>query len=179
MAQTTLADVETFATVIIRAVVNEDADDDDRALAGATFAVWTDLESPEDSLAPYEIRGLVRSNDDHITWLPDDTVVEVAGGPTLAGRPEVLAEGAARVRVTDPDLAGSWHPLIWGSEAVMGPVSNTVDPEHGTEALLFALSVVPKVPEVQEVLLAALKARYAQVVRNPRTYPPESYPWAL
>lgn len=177
MATTTLADVETFASVVIRAVVNEDADDDDRALAGLTFAVWTDRESPEDSLAPYEFRGLVRPNDDHITWLPDDTVVEVTSGPTFAGRPEVLAVGASRVRVTDPDLAESWHPLIWESEAVMGPVSNTVDPEHGTEALLFALSVAPNVAEVREILLAALKARYTQVVRDPQTYPPARYPW--
>jgi hypothetical protein len=27
------------------------------------------------------------------------------------------------------------------------------------------------------MLLAALKARYAAVTKNKRTYPPESYPW--
>jgi hypothetical protein len=178
VTETSLADVETFSTVIIRAVVNEDADDDDRELAGETFAIWTDLESPEDSFAPYEIRGLVRTSDDYITWLPDDTVVELIAGPSLAGHPASLAEGADRVRVSDPDLSSSWHPLIGESEAVMGPVSNTVDPESGTETLLYALSVAPEVPELRKVLLSALAARYAQVVRDPRTYPPAGYPWA-
>jgi hypothetical protein len=172
-----LADVETFSTVIIRAVVNEDADDDDRQLAGATFAVWTELESPEDPFASYEIRGLVRPNDDHITWLPDDTIVELVSGPSLAGHPGSLAEGAERVHVTNPELASSWHPLIWESEAVMGPVSNTVDPAFATETLLYALSVAPEVPEVQKVLLSALVARYSQVLRDPRTYPPSESPW--
>jgi len=59
------------------------------------------------------------------------------------------AEGAERVHITDPELVSSWHPLIWESEAVMGTVPNTVDPEFGTETLLNALSVAPEVPEVR------------------------------
>ena len=178
MPRSTLGAVETFSRVVIHAVTNEDADDGDRALVGTTFAVWTDLESPGDPLALYEIRGLVRPNDESLTWLPDDTVVDVVDEPAMAGRPEQLAADAPRIRVSDPDLSESWHPLIWDSEAVMGPVSDTVDPEYATYVLLCALSVVPNVPEVRSVLVAALAARLAQVRRDPRTYPPADYPWA-
>ena len=44
-----LGKVKTFSRVVVREVANPDADDDDRALVGMTFAVWTDSPVPRTS----------------------------------------------------------------------------------------------------------------------------------
>ncbi len=71
-----------------------------------------------------------------------------------------------------------WPDLIWRSDIVFSTVQGWDDPELSVEVLLCALAVAPdEDPLLRPMLLAALKARYAKVVRDPRTYPPSDYPW--
>lgn len=175
-----LGKVKTFSTVVVREIDNPDADDEDRALIGTTQVVWTDLLSPEDELAPYEIRGLLRPGGNSLAWLPEDTVVEVVEKRRMLGRPEALIADAAEARARTRDLysSGAVPELIDLSEPVISAVENTQDPEIAVQDLLFALSVAPDDAVVRDMMIAALAARYASVQRNPKTYPPGRHPWA-
>lgn len=175
-----LGKVKTFSRVVIREVGNPDADDDDRALVGMTFAVWTGLTSAEDELAPYELRGLLAENARQLTWLLDDTVVEVVETPKTLARPEDLIADApeARARTRELFSSGDFRQIIEDSDRVWEAVANTDDPEFAVENLLLALNVAPDLPVVKDMMIAALAARFVDVQRNPETYPPTRYPWA-
>lgn len=176
----TLGKAKTFSRVMIREVGNHDADDDDRSLVGSTFAVWTELTSSSDELAPYELRGLVAEGGRELTWLPDDTVVDVVEKPRMLARPENLIDDAegARERTRGLYSSGEIPQIIDDSDPVWAAVANTDDPEIAVHNLLLALSVAPDLPVVKDLMVAALAARFATVRRDKEAYPPNQYPWA-
>lgn len=175
-----LGKVKTFSRVVIREVGNPDADDDDRALVGTTFAVWTELTRAEDELTPYELCGLLAEDARQLTWLPDDTVVDIVEKPKMLARPEHLIKGAAdaRARARELHSSGDLPQIIEDSDPVSAAVGNTIDPEFAVENLLLALNVAPELPAVKDMMIAALAARFASVQRDVNTYPPEHHPWA-
>jgi hypothetical protein len=145
------------------------------------LVLWTDCESPENAFATVEVRGVI---DRHfgLVWLPDDATIEVVAGPQFAGQPEDLVKHARPVPAPegskgDLKTAEGWPPLIWNCDPIYSPVQGWSDPELSVEVILCALNVAPDAPNLHPMLLAALKARYAKVTKDPRTYPPERYPW--
>jgi hypothetical protein len=75
------------------------------------------------------------------------------------------------------DTADGWPPLIWASGTLFSAVGDWNDPEIAVRIILCALPVAPEDGDLRPMLLAALKARYAKVVRSPDVYPPARYPW--
>ena len=119
-----------------------------------------------------------------LVWLPDDALAEIVEGPRCAGQPETLA--AAAMPVEPPEgskgtltTSEGWPRLMWQSDLAFSPVQGWDDAELAVETLLCALSVAPAAERgLRPMLLAALKARYAKVVKDPDTYPPGRCPWA-
>lgn len=85
--------------------------------------------------------------------------------PTTEKWPSLLADSEVLARSVDDDhLFQTWE----GEQ----------DAEASIESILCALSVAPDWdPTVRAALLGALRVRYAQVIQDPATYPPDLYPW--
>ncbi len=178
-----LRDVATFSRVRFLTFGSVDEVDADPSAVDNVAVVWTGLTRDENQFATVEIRGVI---DRHcgLVWLPEDAEVEVVAGPQYAGQPEELIKLAVPVAapsgsrgegMVTPD---GWPDLIWSSEVVFSPVQGWDDPELSVETLMCALAVAPEQDQpTRMMLLAALKARYAKVVKNPRTYPAARYPW--
>lgn len=75
------------------------------------------------------------------------------------------------------DTPAGWPPLIWESNTLFSAVRGWDDPEIAVQIILCALAVAPDEDDVRPTLLAALKARFARVTREPNVYPPARYPW--
>ena len=144
--------------------------------------VWTQCVRDENPFATVEIRGVIDSAAG-LVWLPDDAEVEIVDGPKYAGQPVELIKQATPVKAPAGSkgvvvTAEGWPQLIWESDIVHSPVQGWTDPEIAVEVLMCALSVAPTDdPQLRPMLLAGLAARYAMLVKDPRTYPPEKYPW--
>ena len=145
--------------------------------------VWTRCETAKNPLSAVEIRGVITGGHG-LAWLPEDAKVSIVEPPQFAGMPEDLVKEARPVAPPEGSLSGGmvtpegWPPLIWNNDLVFSPCQGWSDPETSVEVLLCALSVAPASdPELVPFLLAALKARYAVVKKDPRTYPPARYPW--
>jgi len=168
--------VADFGTVSeIEDVVLENGIDDE-------VAIWTRCVRAANPFATVEMRGVL---DRHagIAWLPDDAQIQIVQWPRYAGRPEVLADSAEPVEPPEGSRGSvatpqGWPRLIWNSDLVFTPVQGWDDPQTAVETLLCALTVAPyDEPGLRPMLLAALKARLARVTKDPRTYPPEEFPW--
>lgn len=62
-------------------------------------------------------------------------------------------------------------------QTLFSAVVGWTDREISVEIILCALAVAPSDRDVRLMLLAALNARYARVVRQPDVHPPARYPW--
>ncbi len=178
-----LREVPTFARVQILDFGSLEETASDSFFIDDVAAIWTRGENASNIFSTVEVRGLI---DHHagLSWLPGDATVRVVEGPKYAGQPEDLVLEARPVEAPAGSQGGGmvtpegWPDLIWRSDIVFSPVQGWSDPELSVEVLLCALAVAPdNDPLLRPMLLAALKARYAKVLRTPRTYPPSQYPW--
>lgn len=143
--------------------------------------VWTQCQSVDNPFATVEVRGVL---DRHagLVWLPDDAEAEIVEQVRYAGMPEDLVllatpiEAPAGSKGTVKSADG-WPELNWTSNTLYSPVQGFSDPELSVQTILCALNVAPDEGDLRPMLLAALAARYAKVLKNPDTYPPERYPW--
>lgn len=146
------------------------------------MTVWTRCHRDENPFVTVEIRGLL-GPDEELVWLPEDAQVEVVEPVRYAGMPEDLIKEAKPVKPPKGSLGTfktpeGWPELIWDSDIVCHAVQGMTDPQIEVETLMCGLAVAPtRDPDVRLMMLAALKARYAMVSKDPLTYPPERYPW--
>lgn len=150
-----------------------------RGRADAPNEASADAENP---FALVQLRGVIH-REFGLSWLPEDTEIEIVDMPRYAGQPEDLVRRAQPVAAPAGSkgvvkTADGWPDLIWRSDMVFSPVQGWSVPEIAVEVLLCALAVAPdEDPALVPMLLAALAARYARVVKDPRTYPASRYPW--
>lgn len=176
-----LADVSTFARVSVRDFGTIDGIEGIPHTIDDVVTVWTQCTNDENPFVTVQIRGVISNGE--LEWLPEDAEVDVVEGPRFAGQPEELVREARPIAAPEgskglmktPD---GWPDLIWNSDIVYSPVQGWEDPELAVEVLMCALAVAPEQdPDLRPMLLAALKARYAKLRRDPDTYPPAAYPW--
>jgi hypothetical protein len=176
-----LADVSTFARVRVRDFGTVDGIEGIPHTIDDVMTVWTQCTSDENPFVTVRIRGVI--NNGELAWLPEDAEVEVVEGPRFAGQPEDLITQARPIAAPEGSkgvmkTADGWPDLIWNSDIVHSPVQGWTDPEIAVEVLMCALAVAPEHdPDLRPMLLAALKARYAKLAKDPDTYPPSAYPW--
>jgi hypothetical protein len=176
-----------FSRVRVASLGSLDTGPEDAELLGATVITWTQLEDSGDVFAEVEVRGIITPKNE-LHWLSGDAEVEVIEWPRYADQPENLIP-QARPRRTPSGVNGveldgmtvdtpdGWPPLVWKSVNLHSSIRGWNDPEHSVEMILCALAVAPDVGDLRPTLLAGLKARYARLARDARTYPPERYPW--
>ena len=145
--------------------------------------VWTKPERADDPMALIDVRGVLDS-EHGLVFIPTDAQVRIVEMPRFAGDPAELAERAERFHLPGGSrgavaTSDGWPELVWRSDDLTSVCMGWSDPELSVEVLLCALAVDTDRwdPLVRPMLSGALKARYAAVVRDPRTYPPERYPW--
>jgi hypothetical protein len=176
-----------YCRVKIVALGQLDTTAEDSELVGATVVTWTAMEESDDIFAEVEIRGIVTAAGD-LWWLSGDAQVEVLEWARYAGQPEDFISAAPAIKspagVNGGRLGGmtmdtpaGWPELIWKSTGLHSAIRGWKDPEFSVEEILCALAVAPNDDAVRATLLAGLKARFARVVNDPRTYPPDRYPW--
>jgi hypothetical protein len=177
-----LAKVPTFSRIRVRDIGSVGQIEGVPDTIDDVLPVWTKCTRDENPFATVEIRGVIDSAAG-LVWLPDDAEVDIVEGPKYAGQPEELIKQVTPVKapagsqgaVASPE---GWPQLIWESDIVHSPVQGWTDAEISVEVLMCALTVAPNDdPLLRPMLLAGLAARYANLVKHPRTYPPEKYPW--
>lgn len=178
-----LADAPAFSRVMITALGSIQEIDTDPPAIGDKVILWSHCETNSDNpFAVNRIRGIIHSNRGLI-WIPENAEVKVVRPPRYAGKPEDLIRQARPVKAPAGSkgvvkTADGWPPLIWQSDLVFSPVQGWDDAETAVEVLMCALAVAPNDdPDLKPMLLAALTARYARLVKDPKTYPPNQYPW--
>jgi hypothetical protein len=173
-----------FARVKVRKLGSLDTHPGDLELLGQTVITWTEMERSSDMFAEVQVRGILRPENE-VAWtvgelwfLSGDAEVEIIDPPLYAGQPEDLIPLAEPVK--PPASTGSregWPPLIWRSM----PLYRALVPLDGgvssVETLLCALSVAPPTFDVKPWLLAGLKARHADLLRDGDLYSPKEYRW--
>lgn len=182
-----LDETPAFCRARVTALGSLDTTAVDEALLGAVITPWTDLRQSSDIFAEVYVRGVLIA-DSQIHWLSGDARVQIIEPPRYADLPEDLISKAPPMKTpsgvsggTMPGLSfdtpEGWPPLIWDSNTLFSAVRGWSDPQNSVEIILCALAVAPHDGDVQPTLLAGLKARYARVTQDPRTYPPARYPW--
>ena len=149
---------------------------DDTELIGTEVIMWTgDTDNHNPFSDNVEVRGvLTPGNADawqagELSWLSADGEVEIIAPPTYIGRPEDYIPATAPVELpenTGRDMFYNWPSLIWDSMPLYRGMVPLTDAQSALELILCALKVAPPVPDVQAFLLAGLKARYAEYVKD-------------
>lgn len=176
-----LIDAPTYSRIRVLNLGSTDGIDGITAKPGNVLLLWTTPVNDENPFVTVRIRGVVDS-EARLSWLPDDTQVEIVEETRYAGMPEELVAMATPVAVP----AGSkglmktedgWPELIWINDSLHSALVGWTDAQIATEEILCALTFAPDEGDLRSLLLAGLKAQFAHVTRDPRTNPPERYPW--
>ncbi len=173
-----------FARVRVVKLGSLDTLRSDLALLGETVITWTEMQRSNDIFAEVEIRGILRPENEvawtigELSWLSGDAEVEIIEPPRYAGQPEDLIALAQPVKgPQNPGSRDGWPPLIWQSDPLHSALVPLQSSLPCVDTLLCALSVAPPTFDVVPWLLAGLKARYAQVLREADSWPERSYYW--
>lgn len=180
-------EVPHFSRARVVALGSLDTSPEDADLLGATIITWTQLDTSSEIFAEVDIRGVIDPNNE-LRWLSGDAMLEVIDWPRYADQPENLIAQAGPMQTPSGvasaafgggsmDTSEGWNPLIWQSQPLYAAIRPIVDYEIAVETLLCALAVAPEIGDLRPTLLAGLRARYAKVARDTRTYPPARYPW--
>lgn len=173
-----------FARVRVIKLGILDTSEDDLRLLGSTVITWTDMEKSDDMFAEVEVRGVLTPELEtewivgEISWLGGDCVVEIVDPPRYAGQPEDLIPLAEPI--SGPANTGSpdgWPPLLWKSMPLYQALVPLQDSIQCVRTILCALTVAPDTFDVRPWLLAGLKARHAQMVRDSDLYSSREYDW--
>jgi hypothetical protein len=170
-----------YSRVRVTTVGSLSTSEKDSNVLGAVVIPWTQLETSDDVFAEQEVRGVLTSGSElHV--MAGDTEVEMIELPHYAGMPEDLIPQARPIASPSGSkahsgTAGGWPSLLWVSHALYDAIKGYHDYEMSVEIILCGLSVAPDDGDLRPMLLAGLKARYAELARRPDTYPPAEYPW--
>jgi hypothetical protein len=176
-----LSKVPTFSRVRVLDLGSVDQIDGVPDTIDDVVPVWTRCERDEDPFATFEVRGVI-DRGEGLVWLPDDAKVEVVERLRFAGMPEDLIKLAKPIAAPEGSKgvvksAEGWPDLIWKSDIIYSPVQGWDDPQTSVEVILCALNVAPDDGDLRPMLLAALKARYAVIMKKPNVYPPTEFSW--
>jgi hypothetical protein len=140
-----------------------------------------------DVFAVERIRGVVTPSGE-LRWLSADAETEIEEPPRYAGQPEDLMPLAEALphptggTKKEPGVKSlprklRSHPLFGNQYRLVQAVEGGRNLAECVEYILAALAVAPE--DIRPVLLAGLRARYAELQRRPELYPPTHYPWRL
>jgi len=184
-----LGEAPFFCKAKLTALGSLDTPKSDSALLGQTVVPWTRLSETGDVFAVAQIRGVVTPSGE-LQWMSDDAELEILDPPRYAGQPEDLIPQAdasphpgggtekkpgSGLRLLPYDLKR--HPLFENQFNLVQAVEGRGKLDQNVEYILAALAVSPE--ELRPVLLAGLRARYAELQRKPELYPPAKYAWRL
>jgi hypothetical protein len=173
-----------FARVRVKKLGSLDTHPEAPELIGETVITWTEMERSKNIFAEVQVRGILRPENE-VAWtigelwgISGDAEVEIIDPPLYAGQPEDLIPLAEPVK--PPANTGSregWPPLIWRSMPLYRALVPLDDCLNCVETILCALSVAPPTFDVEPWLLAGLKARHAELLREGDLYSPKEYRW--
>jgi hypothetical protein len=176
-----------FARVRVTKLGSFNTIGDDSELLGTTVIMWTQSENNHNPFADdVEVRGVLTPESraawkaGELSWLSADGEVELIEPPSYVGRPEDFIPAVSPVELPAPkriSLSSDWPSLIWDSVILYYAMVPLDDPLNCLETILCALEVAPPVPELRAFLLAGLKARHKEFLRNRSSYTSEDLRW--
>ena len=167
-----------FSRVRVTAVGSPSTSETDSKLLGAVVIPWSSVEPNDDVFAGVGVRGVLASGSD-LHWMSGDTEVEMIELPRYAGMPEDLVPQARPIAspwgsTRYQGISEGWPPLIWNSHTLYRAIKGYDDYDTAVGVIPCALSVAPDDGDLRPMLLAGLKARYAELLQYGDSYP---QPW--
>ena len=184
-----VAETPAFARVRVTKLGSFNAIGDDSQLLGTTVIMWTQAERNHNHFAGGgKVRGVFTPENKaawkagELSWLSGDGEVELIDPPTYAGQPEDIIASTTTPPVELPakktsGVASNWPPLIWDNMQLYYAMVPLDDPLNCVETILCALAVAPDALNLRPFLLAGLKERYKEFLRDKNTYKAQDLRW--